>query len=101
MRILGLTILILGGIIIGSLRGQDDVPCTASAVAWIAPEAVEAKVEGKLIFYRIRMNKAKGDWHLVNDEDKRFLDETARRIASGQYQDTKIEYTSVGGKLPQ
>lgn len=104
------------GILCDKLHAED------STVVWIAPEAVEAKkscfhkVEllskppilvdvpsecHSLVFWRIRMDSAKGDWHLLNDEDKNFLKETAERIASKQYKNTKIEYTSVEGKLPE
>ncbi len=83
------------------LRGQDEVPCTSVVTAWIHPEAAVDKLHGKLVFWRLHMNSAQGDWHLLNDEDQDFLKQTAIRIANGQYKDTKLEYTSVEGKLPK
>jgi hypothetical protein len=88
-----------------------------STVVWIAPEAQDAQIRPpqcikaalaempkecyKLVFWRIHMDSARGDWHLLVDEDRRFLKETAERIANGQYKSTKIEWTSLDGKLPK
>ena len=111
-----------------SLLAQDDVPCRSDGVAWISPEAVStinlsdigscpydisrltyqnrfkafAQPNRKcLVFWRIKMDSAHGDWHLFNQEDKRFLVETARGIASGRYPTTVIEWTALAGNLPK
>jgi hypothetical protein len=47
------------------------------------------------------MDSARGGWHLYNEEDRHFLQQTAQRIASGQYKNTKIEWTVLTGSLPE
>jgi hypothetical protein len=55
-----------------------------------------------LKFWRINMDSAKGDWHLYNEaDDKKFLQDVATRIASGQYNHTRLEWTSVVARLPK
>ena len=88
--------------------------CHGDTVAWIAPEALDppclvshrpGETPGpcvpKLKFWRLHMDNAKGDWHLYNEEDKRFLQQTAERIANGQYRDTRLEWTTLAGNLPR
>ena len=88
--------------------------CHTDPVAWIAPEASDhaclasnrpGEILGPCIptlkFWRLHMESAKGDWHLYNEEDKRFLQQTAQRIANGQYKHTKLEWTTLTGSLPK
>jgi hypothetical protein len=88
--------------------------CQSDPVAWIAPEALDHaclasnrpdQITGhcipKVKFWRLRMDSTRGDWHLYNAEDKHFLQQTAQRIASGQYNNSKIEWTTLTGSLPK
>jgi len=65
---------------------------------WQAPEV---PIGMTLLFWRIRMDSALGNWHLYNAEDAKFLKETADRIKHGQYRHTKIEWATIEGRLPR
>ncbi len=96
MRIISLTILLLGGIIIGSLRGQQPQQMDGSSNEWIAPElpdSFHAQLCHKdfLRFWRIRTHGEKGNWHLYNEEDKGFLSRWKE----------KVEWTAIEGRLPK
>jgi hypothetical protein len=93
-------------------RSRSD--CQSDSVLWIAPEvldhsclasnragAVTRPCDPTLKFWRLHMDSAKGDWHLYNEADKHFLQETAQRIADGQYKNTRIEWTTMTGSLPK
>jgi hypothetical protein len=88
--------------------------CHSDTVTWIAPEALgracvannrPAAISGPCIptlkFWRLHMDSARGDWHLYNEEDKHFLQQTAQRIANGQYKHTRLEWTTLTGSLPK
>jgi hypothetical protein len=88
--------------------------CLSDPVAWIAPEVrdnacsasnKQDEIAGScmptLKFWRLHMDSARGGWHLYNEEDRHFLQQTAQRIASGQYKNTKIEWTVLTGSLPK
>jgi hypothetical protein len=83
-------------------------------VVWIAPEALDHaclasnRPDGrtgpcipKVKFWRLRMDSARGNWHLYNEEDKHFLQQTAQRMAAGQYNNSKLEWTTLTGSLPK
>ena len=88
--------------------------CQSDPVAWIAPEALDHACLAsnrsneitkpciqKVKFWRLRVDSARGDWHLYNEEDKDFLQQTAHRIAAGQYYNSKLEWTTLTGSLPK
>jgi len=50
----------------------------------------------------LHMDSGKGDWHLFNEEDARFLSTVQEKIDNGQYQHTKIEWAvRVVERLPE
>jgi len=52
-------------------------------------------------FWRMTLDGQKGNWHLYNEEDKHFLDDVQRRINSGQYGGSKVEWVAIEGRLPK
>ena len=73
---------------------------------WVEPELtdkqhVELCHKDFVRFWRINYDGKKGFWHKFNDEDKKFLADTAARIKSGQYENSKIEWFALEGKLPK
>ena len=83
-------------------------------VVWIAPEALDHaclasnRSDGrtgpcvpKIKFWRLRMDSARGNWHLYNEEDNHFLQQTAQLMAAGQYNNSKLEWTTLTGSLPK
>jgi hypothetical protein len=115
-KIITLTTLLLGGIMIGSLKGQqrqDDINEITNPYEYEAAkeEAVKheepqhdpcAEQRGKYFirFWRMKLDGGSGMWHLFNEEDRKFLDDVQRRIKSGQYVG-KIEWFEFEGRLPQ
>lgn len=84
-RILLLTLLLLGVIMIGSLRGDG---C----------DSQRASGNGKLFFYRIVIKGAdhgKGDWHLFNEADRKYLREQSK------IEEVDIQWADVEGRLPE
>ena len=77
-------------------------PCPAQPITvWMRPEAAVDFLHGKLVFYRVGHGDVKGDWHLYNDGDKKYLSNLAAQIINGQMRDDKIEWATVEGKLPK
>lgn len=100
-RIIGLTILLLVGILIGNLRGQ--TPQEEPENQAIKLPELPAKLQGKdfVRFWRLILEGNKGNWHLYNAEDTRFLSDIQKRIESRQYSGSRIEWFVMEGKLPK
>ena len=84
-RIFLLTMLVLGGIMIGSLRGDGCASQPASG-------------QGRLFFYRIVMkgdDHGKGDWHLFNEADRKYLREQSK------VEEVDIQWAELDGRLPK
>jgi hypothetical protein len=104
MRIIGLTFLLLSGIMIASLRGQNQ------ALEQEAQKQEEIKLpetphelchKDFLRFWRLTLDGHKGNWHLYNEEDHRFLSDMQVRIHNGQYVNSKIDWIALEGSLPK
>jgi hypothetical protein len=94
VRIFWLTLLVIGGILLGSLRGQTQFQkaLQQEQAKQLQDDHLELCHKHFLRFYRLHMDSGKGMWHLYNEEDdKRCLDEVQRKISNGEYIHTKIE----------
>ena len=99
-RVCCLTMLLLGGIMIGSLRGQQQEEQKQEMLKLPDPPH-ELCHKDFIRFWRLTLDRHKGNWHLYNEEDRRFLSDMQARIYKGQYVNTKIEWAALEGKLPQ
>ncbi len=98
-RIIGLTILLLAGIMIGSLRGQESAPEQEELKLPAPPHELCHK--DFVRFWRLTLDGHAGDWHNYNKSEDRFLREMQVRIYKGEYTDSKLEWFALEGKLPK
>ncbi len=100
-RICCLTLLLLGGIMIGSLRGQPQEEEQKQEMLKLPDPPHELCHKDFIRFWRLTLDGHKGNWHLYNEEDHRFLNDMQVRIHNGQNVNSKIEWLAMEGKLPQ
>jgi hypothetical protein len=106
-RIIGLTILLLAGIMIASLRGQNSDATALEQEAQKQQQLSLPEVPHELChkdflrFWRLTLDGHKGNWHLYNEEDHRFLSDMQVRIKNGQYVNSRIEWVAMEGRLPK
>src|SRR5207302_1290829 len=107
MRVIGLTILLLAGIMIATLRGQSSEATALEQEAkkqeQLALPAVPHELCHKdfLRFWRMTLDGHKGNWHLYNEEDQKFLKDMQVRIHNGQYVNSRIEWFAAEVNLPK
>lgn len=99
-RVCCLTLLLLGGIMIGSLRGQPQEEQQEQMLKLPDPPH-ELCHKDFIRFWRLTLDGHPGDWHNYNKAEDRFLKDMQVRIYKGQYSNSKLEWFALEGKLPK